>query len=193
MAKPGTTRQAAKKPGPAPRSRAPRRSDTGGPGDVALAEYVEHAGLVFERMGMPRIAGKMLGYLLVCDPPHQTQAQLAAALGASKGSISTLSRHMEGMGVVERHSVPGVRVDYLRIPPQAFNESMRRQLEVRRRSIDELTARGLELLAAAPAARTERLRTLRAFHEFMNAEMDAVFRRWVAAQGPAKPARKPRR
>src|ERR1035437_326450 len=34
------------------------------------------------------MTGRVLGWLLVCDPPEQTAAELAEALSASKGAIS---------------------------------------------------------------------------------------------------------
>ena len=43
--------------------------------------FAEEVGLFFERSGMTRMAGRILGWLLVCDPPHQTLNDLAEALG----------------------------------------------------------------------------------------------------------------
>ena len=40
--------------------------------DEQLLLYVEDFGLYFEQFGLARTAGRMLGWLLVCDPPHQT-------------------------------------------------------------------------------------------------------------------------
>lgn len=33
--------------------------------------FVQGAGTFFEQRGMPRIAGRILEWLLICDPPHQ--------------------------------------------------------------------------------------------------------------------------
>ena len=42
--------------------------------------------------GLPPMAGRMWGWLLVCDPVEQTAGQLAEALHASRGSISGTGR-----------------------------------------------------------------------------------------------------
>ena len=52
-----------------------------------LLAYAEEWGLLFERWGLPRTAGRIWGWLHVCEPPQQTAAQLVDALGVSKGSI----------------------------------------------------------------------------------------------------------
>ena len=34
--------------------------------------FVEDISLYFEQMGLPRMAGRVLGVLLICDPPAQS-------------------------------------------------------------------------------------------------------------------------
>ena len=78
--------------------------------------FVERAGLVFESEGMPRMAGRVLGYLMVCSPPQQSIAQLMEALQASNGSISTTTRFLEEQGYIQRIPVKGDRKDYFALP-----------------------------------------------------------------------------
>jgi len=66
------------------------------------AAYVEEVGVIYEGMGFPRMAGRIIGWLLICDPPHQSQAQLGAVLHASKGSISTMTQMLLRTGLVKR-------------------------------------------------------------------------------------------
>ena len=42
--------------------------------------FQERMGDFFERMGQPRIAGRLFGYLLICRPPEQNAAQLKDAV-----------------------------------------------------------------------------------------------------------------
>jgi len=74
--------------------------------------FVERAGLTFEAEGLPRMAGRILGHLMICDPPEQSIADLMDALKASNGSISTMTRYLENQGYIQRISVPGARRDY---------------------------------------------------------------------------------
>ena len=45
--------------------------------------FVEDIGLIMEEQGRPRIAGRILGWLLICEPPEQSFADLVAVLGVS--------------------------------------------------------------------------------------------------------------
>ena len=77
-------------------------------------QYAEEFGLAFEQFGITRMAGRILGWLLVCEPPHQSPQDLQDALQASKGSISTNIRMLERLNFVERISLPGDRRTYFR-------------------------------------------------------------------------------
>ncbi|MCP5095569.1 MAG: MarR family transcriptional regulator, partial [Chloroflexi bacterium] len=45
--------------------------------------FVEDVGLFFEQVGLPRMSGKIMGWLLIADPPHQSMSELVEALQAS--------------------------------------------------------------------------------------------------------------
>ena len=57
-------------------------------------EFAEDFGILFESMGFPCMAGRIWGWLLTSDPPHQTAAEIAEGVGASRGSISTMTAHL---------------------------------------------------------------------------------------------------
>jgi DNA-binding transcriptional regulator GbsR (MarR family) len=156
---------------------------TEGRGGTTAAElqYVEEVALGFERQGLFRMAGRVLGWLLICDPPEQTFNQLAEVLQASKGSISAAMKFLVPSGLVERISRPGERRDYYRCRPGAWAELARDQS----RLYDEfrkLAQRGLQLLADAPAARRERLQDMHDFYAWLEAEMPALWARWRREQ-----------
>ncbi|WP_460527165.1 hypothetical protein [Flindersiella endophytica] len=73
-----------------------------------LQEYVEEIGLYFAGVRLPRMPGRILGWLLVCDPPHQSAEELAAALQVSSGSIS-----VHASTAMETTSHPRLRTDPL--------------------------------------------------------------------------------
>ena len=106
--------------------------------------FVEEVGIVFEQTGLPRMAGRILGWLLISDPPHQSNIQLSEALMASKGSISTTTRLLIQIGLIERLSLPGVRHDYFRIKPGASHQLLKDTLN-RTTAFRQLMERGLEL------------------------------------------------
>lgn len=72
--------------------------------------FVEQMGLIAQNDGGPRIAGQILGYLLVEGEPR-TLSQMAKALKISKASASTNARLLELKGAVRRVSPVGQRGD----------------------------------------------------------------------------------
>ncbi len=72
-------------------------------------QYAEDAALILESMGLARAHGKLLAWLLVCDPPQQSSAELAEALDLSAGSVSTGTRLLENSRLIRRVAVPGQR------------------------------------------------------------------------------------
>ena len=150
---------------------------SGDPHPRDLSFYVEQWGLLFEQSGLPRMAGRVLGWLLVCEPPEQTAAELAEALSASKGSISTTTRLLERFGLLERVGLPGERRTRFRVAPGAFTTMMEDKL----RSVStwkDLADRGVALLEKAGRERTRRLRAVRDFYAFLEREFPALIRRW---------------
>ena len=142
-----------------------------------LLFHVEEWGLLFEQSGLPRMAGRVLGWLLVCDPAEQTAARIGDALSASKGSISTMTRLLERFGVVERVGLPGDRLTYFRVAPGALTTMMEDKLRFVA-AWKELAGRGLALLEKSPRERSRRLRAVHDFYAFLEREFPALIRRW---------------
>ena len=140
--------------------------------------FVEEVGLVFEQTGLPRMAGRILGWLLISDPPHQSTAQLTDALLASKGSISTMTRHLIHMGLIERLSLHGVRHDYFRLRPGAWQHTIRRGLEDEIRMFRQLAEHGLEILADKTPLTRKWLEEMREVYTFLEREFPTLLERW---------------
>src|SRR5437660_10909350 len=78
-----------------------------------VQRFIEAIGGYFTQYGLPRVAGRLLGLVMVVDRPL-TLDDMAAALGVSRASISTNIRLIESVGFVERVTVPKDRRDYYR-------------------------------------------------------------------------------
>ena len=98
--------------------------------DLQLEEkrFVEEVSSAFEQMNMPRMAGRIVGRLMIADPPHQSTDELTEALMASRGSISTMTRFLIQFNLIERFSLPGVRRDYFRIKRDTWHHLMRQRV-----------------------------------------------------------------
>ena len=80
----------------------------------AVQAFIERMGLASETDGMPRIAGRILGYLIVYGGPVSF-TELADILQVSRGSISTNARLLGSLGIIELVSFPGDRQNYYQL------------------------------------------------------------------------------
>ena len=149
------------------------------PEDEHTAEqlYVEDAGVVFEQAGFPRMAARVIGQLLICEPSHQSPGELASALQASKASISTSVRLLVQFGIVERVAFPGKRRDYYRIRDEAWSRMTEERMGLVT-TIRALAERGIALRAETGRTTDLRLREMREFYAFYEHEMPAIIARW---------------
>lgn len=139
--------------------------------------FLEDMGLLFESMGIPRMAGRIFGWLLISNPPHQTPSEMATALQASKASMSTMTRLLLQMGLIERLRIPGQRQDYFRLPLNAWTELRQQQL-IRIRVFRQLAERGLALLSDSDRELRRRLEDMRDLHDLLERELPQIIARW---------------
>jgi hypothetical protein len=142
-----------------------------------LLQFVEEFALLCEQSGWPRIAGKILAWLLVCEAPQQDAEQLAAALQASKASISTMTRYLEDRGFIERTSLPGDRRVHYRIRAGVWSHLLRERLK----SVGAMRAladRAAALVQHRPPAQRARADDMAAFYAWWERELPALFDRW---------------
>ncbi len=147
------------------------------PEQSALTYYIEQWGMLFEQLGATRVMGKILGWLLVCDPPHQTAAEIAGAISASISSVSTATRALAQSAFVERIGMPGERSIHFQVRPGMWSQLIRtrmRHLTAMRRLAEE----GMRLVASERKERTLRLREIRSYCDFIDSELPALLERW---------------
>ncbi|MFC4456438.1 GbsR/MarR family transcriptional regulator [Deinococcus sonorensis] len=108
-------------------------------------QFMERAGLLFEMVGMPRAAGRVLGALLVAPPHGRTPAELAALLQSSRASMSGAIKYLTLVGLIERAPNPGERADRFRMRPNAW-AILTEQGNRRIQPLHELAQEGLRAL-----------------------------------------------
>ena len=145
--------------------------------DEERASYVEDFGLLFEGFGLPRMVGRVLGVLLTSGETDLSAEQLAQALQASRGSISSATRTLTGMELVQRRTRPGERRDYFRIKPGAWDELMRRELESLQ-TFRQMAERGLGLVDPDDDPARRNLEEMREFYVYWEKELPALLERW---------------
>lgn len=143
-------------------------------------QFAEEVGTVMSGMGMPLAFGKLMGWLLICDPPQQTSTQLAAALGLSKGSVSTGMRALEQLGMVRRVPVRGRGHAYEILPDAMVRTTDPRRLYL---LIHDVMQKGLDLLGDEKAERAQRLRITRDFFAFVAERIPQLIDEFAKKEG----------
>jgi DNA-binding transcriptional regulator GbsR (MarR family) len=146
-------------------------------------QFADELGTVMSGMGTPPAFGKLMGWLLICDPPQQTSTQLAEALGLSKGSVSTGMRALDQVGMVRRVPVRGRGHAYEMLP-----DALVRTVDTRRiyLMIHDLMQKGLDLLGDETAPRAQRLRITRDFYAFAAERLPQLIDEFARREGLRK-------
>jgi DNA-binding transcriptional regulator GbsR (MarR family) len=126
----------------------------------AQSAFIEEMGQFLGGYGMTPMAGRMWGWLLLCDPPEQTAAEIAEALQASRGAISGTARILASAGFIRRTTRRGDRREYFSSPPEAL-DSMLSNAGVIYRRLREIAEHGLAAAGNSASAEAR----LREFHD----------------------------
>jgi len=138
--------------------------------------FVEDISLYFEQMGLPRMAGRVLGVLLICDPPAQSLTDLCELLQASKSSVSTTTRLLTEMGLIERVPSPVPRQIYFQFKSGGWTVFIRQRLKLWA-SLHQIAEQGLELLQGRDLTGRERLQEAHDMFSLIEQELPTLLER----------------
>ena len=111
-----------------------------------LLGWVERVATFFvDHYGLPPITGRILGWLMICDPPEQSPAEIAEAIGCIRASLTTNMRLLIASGLVHRLTRPGGRTAYYRIDNDIWEQIIRRRV-ASMMSFGEIAADAISLL-----------------------------------------------
>jgi DNA-binding transcriptional regulator GbsR (MarR family) len=116
-----------------------------------VEEFIERAGLLWQKEGLPRIAGRIFALTLISPEPCSLD-DIAETLRVSKASVSNDTRLLEQMGFIERVSMRGQRKDFYQITPQSLERSLEVRVE-RLRAFQDLLSTGMRLPIKHPEVR----------------------------------------
>lgn len=160
-----------------------------GPERAALGEIIDAFGVQAELSGWPRIAGRVLGSLLLADPPELSLGDISEGLGISKGSASTMTRFLLDREFIERVALGADRRAFFRIAPGIWP----RLLKSRLRAIEpfhRLAERASTLLSRTNPGAGARIHEMADFYAWWEAEAPGLWQRWEEHQR-ASQGRKP--
>ncbi len=152
--------------------------------------FADHVGRFYaRRYGMAPMVGRLIGYLVVCDPREQSISELAEALLASRSAIAGAVNTSETLGLIRRYRAAGERMDRVSIEVSSsqamgFGDVSEYQEQ------GELAREGLRLLGDVPPQRQELLLEWAAFADFLVERLPALEQEWMdRRQECARPRR----
>lgn len=129
--------------------------------------FVEEVGVAFEQTGLPRMAGRIFGWLLISAPPYQSPDELTGVLRASRGSVGSALDLLLRMGLIQRFVIAGERHDHFQLREDAMRRTVKNGVEAEIKMFRTLAERGLDLIKNESSARTHRLEEMRDRYEFL--------------------------
>lgn len=159
--------------------RGPRRETTQGKPMEHDAVFVERVADWIDYVRLPHMAGRVVGYLLLAEPAHQSAAQLSDALQASSGSISMSVRLLVDRSLAEPVRFPGDRKTYYRLREDFWSQILRDQS----RAVTDLQRLATDVsgMSLAEEGRTEPLRDLEPFANFWGSKVPELVEEWEQA------------
>jgi DNA-binding transcriptional regulator GbsR (MarR family) len=139
--------------------------------------FIEKVGLSFEQLGLPRMAGRIFGWLLIAETLPVSMNDLMTALQASKSSISSISRLLINANLIEVVRIPGVRRDYFQIRKDAWKNALKVSL-AKTIALRQIAEEGLDLLQDSPLEKLQRLQEMYLFSIFFEEETPLLLDRW---------------
>lgn len=134
----------------------------------AQQAYVRKVELFGYELGLPKSMGRVLGWLVICEPARQNAEDIQRALKLSSGSVSNALTMLTRVGLVQRLRRPGERRLYYELQGSAWEQTFQHRLLLIRR-MRELAEEGLGL---APS--NQRLEKMRAFYTWAETEFSKL-------------------
>ncbi|WP_188409469.1 GbsR/MarR family transcriptional regulator [Agaricicola taiwanensis] len=120
--------------------------------ETAVSEFIEEMGILTQADDLPRIAGRIVGLLVIAEHPLSF-SDIATSLQVSRASISTNARLLMEIGVIERVAISGDRQDYYRLAPSCHLLLLRRIITRVERMREAVSAAGAALAKDKPAVK----------------------------------------
>ena len=142
-----------------------------------LRQFIENTADLMEEHGFPRMAGRVIGALMISAPPYLSHEELAEQFQASKGSISMSTQLLTRLSILERLSLPGHRRHYYQLRGRLWKDLLSTRSEYILRHL-RLVDDGLDLLKDEPVEAKMRLIELQIFSDFILEALPEMADRW---------------
>jgi DNA-binding transcriptional ArsR family regulator len=144
----------------------------------ARQAFIEETGLVFEKIGMTRMAGRILGYMMVSDKEHISFNEFTEVIHASKSSISTNLKALMEVGYIKMLSIPGDRKTYYQLNNEIKNTEIIGKRLMLFKVMMDLHDHALELRVNQSDAPSRWIKKTSHFYKFFADELPAMLERY---------------
>ena len=141
--------------------------------------FCDHVGRFYaEQYGFPPVAGRLIGYLYVCEPAQQSINDIAETLLTSRSAINNAVKMLETQKLIDRSRPAGTRSDLIGLNPLSrenlgFDPSEYQQMA-------NLAREGLELLGRASPERRQALEVVVSLNDFLAERLPQLYGEWNA-------------
>lgn len=142
----------------------------------AAIAFIEDLSLIAEADGIPRIAGRIVGLLLVLHEPLSFD-DIVEQIHVSRASVSTNTRLLESRGAIRRVSRLGERRDFFEAGPDFLERLYERRIQ-RERAGRQIAAKARAALPAGYARTKESLKRMEELHSRMIEATENVLISW---------------
>jgi DNA-binding transcriptional regulator GbsR (MarR family) len=149
--------------------------------EAAKRNLIEAIGMEYEQIGLPRMAGRIMGALMTHVPQRLSLPELCDTLGASKSSVSVMARLLCEMQIIRRVVIPGERREFYEM---AFDQTLahfQRRFN-HFRELNRLMNAALQIMDAESLPESgearKNLTFLRDFYGWLSIEMPIMLRQW---------------
>jgi hypothetical protein len=149
------------------------------------AAFVEEMGTYLSSVGMTPMSGRLLAWLLICDPLEQTAADLAHDLHASRGAISGAVRQLETAGFIRRARRRGDRREFVSMPAGAIR-SLVGSAGAIYQGLAVIAAHGVGVVQDLPPPARERIQEFHDFVAFIQATLPRLMAEYLAERDGAE-------
>jgi DNA-binding transcriptional regulator GbsR (MarR family) len=142
-----------------------------------VRRFVEHMAMSWADWGFPRMPARVLMTLMAADEEALTAAELSERLGVSPAAISGGVRYLIQIGILQREPVPRSRRDRYRLPDDAWYQASTVKSDIFKMIVD-ITDGGMKAIGSEESPSAVRIREMRDFFAFMQAEMSTLMDKW---------------
>ncbi|TAF67775.1 MAG: MarR family transcriptional regulator [Cytophagales bacterium] len=142
-----------------------------------IQQQVEKIGIVCDKDGFPPLAGRLLGFMILAEPPHKTFDEIVAFLNASKSAVSNTLKFLENQKMIDYTTFPGDRKRYFRLSVENWSNVLIDKMVWLKAMQEQLTI-ALKIRTEENPEFNEGLRNIIELYEIVIEEMPLIIEKW---------------